>query len=234
MKALYSLILSIVFIGFIGCNKNNTSSNTASTSIINKVNGTPIQLGKSYWLKNNDSIIIERLDYYISNITITNGQNSKSNNTLVLIKSENNKISINYSNETNPISSMNMTASLTTEQNNSNPTSFSASNPLSSSKNMYWSDWTKYRYVVFEGRILSSGQSKTFTFHTGLSYATNISINGNKTLSENNTIDLNIDKIFYPVSGNNINDSELITHSEVSQDAITKKFIQNFGSAFSF
>lgn len=128
-----------------------------------------------------------------------------------------------------------MNLGLTNDQNNSNPTSFSSSNPLSNVQNMYWSSWTKYRYVVFEGRILSNGQNKTFTYHTGLEYKTSVVASGNLTLSSENKIYLNIEKIFFPSSGNNLNlDTELVTHSESSQHSITSKFIQNFGNAFSF
>lgn len=230
----FSFFLGLLFF-FIQCNKNTNSSNTLNFQIINRINNIPIELGKQYLLKNNDSIIIERMDYYISMVSIENGQNTITDNSLFLINNSNNTFSISNSQSINSFTNLKLNLGLTSDQNNSNPTSFSYSNPLSSSQNMYWSSWTKYRYVVFEGRIISNGQNKTFAYHTGLEYNTLVTASGSQTLNSTASIYLNIDKIFYPSSGNNINlDNELITHSEASQDAITKKFIQNLSNAFSF
>ncbi len=223
------------FLLFNSCNKNTNANSILNFQIVNRVNNSPIELGKKYWLKNNDSIVIERLDYYVSEISTSNGSHTNSSNTLFLINEDNQKIAVTNLNSLTSMTALTMNLSLTSEQNNSNPSSFSNSNPLSSIKNMYWSDWTKYRYIVFEGRIISNGQNKTFTYHTGLEYKTAVVASGNLTLSSENKIYLNIDKIFYPTSGNNLNqDTELVSHSEVSQHSITTKFVQNFGNAFSF
>jgi hypothetical protein len=78
----------ITFFLFNSCNKNTNANSTLNFQIVNRVNNTPIELGKTYWLKNNDSIIIERFDYYISEISTSNGSHKNNSNSLYLINED--------------------------------------------------------------------------------------------------------------------------------------------------
>ena len=192
-------------------------------------------------MKNSDSILINRLDFYLSGFKVSNKQNqSESIKAVNLFTYSNGSNIFSYKSNALPltIDSFQFLVGLDDVTNQSDPTKFESGHPLSTGTNMYWSDWTKYRYIVFEGTIRSNGVDYPFVYHTGLEFKNNTSLIQTKNISANAKNDLNlilnIDKIFYPSSGNNIlyKSNELITHSTPSEAALSTKVALNFSQAF--
>ncbi len=130
---------------------------------------------------------------------------------------------------------------LSTELNDSDPTSFKKDHPLSSYQNMYW-NMLKYRFVKFEGRAnlsgsLQKGNDFLLAYHTGTDpLYTVVSLPGNYSLNpeDNNTIKVNIelDELFAS-SQNPIDfETEAQTHSTSADIPVAKKFTTNLTRAF--
>jgi hypothetical protein len=222
-----------------------TNNTKFELKISPKVGSKSLELGKYFALSSNDSLMVSRLDFYVSNLTFfdtvsnTNGASSlylfsqKTNDTIVYID---NSKSLKH------IHKINFLAGLNDFANNANPTSFAFDHPQSSSKSMYWNEWTKYRFIIFEGEIKKkTGEKVTFSYHTGLALKKEIQLSKNIAIIQGTTnqieLNLSLDKIFYPAnSSNNLDvfNGENFGHTDPSDLFITSKFLNNFAIAFSF
>lgn len=244
MKNALLVLISLNFFIFVGCTNQISppSQNTEINFVIKpKIGPQSILPGKYYLLSNSDSILINRLDFYISNLTVSNSQKQKESNTSVNLFSfskSTNIVSLNSSSIPLSIDTFRFLVGLDDAINNSDPTKYEQSNPLGSGSNMYWTDWTKYRYIVFEGIIKSNGVEQSFIYHTGLQYKNLTTIVQTravmKDIKNELSLILNIDKIFYPTAGTPIlySSGETVTHSTASEAALSTKVALNFSRAF--
>lgn len=237
-------IISIAYMVLLG-SCNTTTDNKDSTVTTFGINlktlcqNQVVVPGSYYQLKGSDSIMISRLDYYLSDFNASSNSGTKEGDEIFLYRIANteNRIKI-QSGFPLSMTGFGFLVGLNDINNAKNPTDFNASHPLSSTNNMYWNEWTKYRYIVFEGKLKSAGIEKNFVYHTGLDYRNRTTMTKNIILTVGKdsfyNLYLNIDKIFYPNSGNNIsyNGGELQTHANPSESALTTKFAQNFSEAF--
>jgi hypothetical protein len=237
--------LIFVLVILYGCkdsSQQNTTKQSAEVTInlLTKSNGALVKLGKYYLLSNGDSIVINRLDYYVFGTNANQSGISKRIDSILLYSLANSTNSIYHKSDSLPltIDSLRFLCGVDSATNTSNPNSFSLTHPLSGSKNMYWVSWSKYRYIVFEGNIKSPTQDYPFSFHTGLNYkyTTVLTTKIKLTAGSPNKVDLvlNIDKIFNPTSGAKIfyESGETQAHSDVTDGMLTAKFGQNFSRAF--
>jgi hypothetical protein len=238
-----NVVLSFVIL--YGCNdssQQNTVKQSAEVTInlLTKSNGALVKLGTYYLLANGDSIVINRLDYYISGMSAKQSGSSKRIDSILLYSLANLSNSIYHKSDSIPltIDSLSFLCGVDSATNASNPNSFNLTHPLSGSKNMYWVSWSKYRYIVFEGNIKSPSQDYPFSFHTGLNYKYSTTLTSKIKLiagSPNKVnLVLHIDKIFSPTSGSKIfyESGETQAHSDISDGMLTAKFGQNFSRAF--
>ena len=220
----------------------NSPAQEVSFEFVPKSNGENLRLGSFYKLKDLDSIMITRLNFYISGITLNGTSKSLSFKEPFLYGNSNSVSKFMAKNDSIPIdiSSLTFFCGLDSIANLSDPTSFIlGDHPLSSSQNMYWTAWTKYRFVVCEGLIKTTdGSLLNFGFHTGspYRYPTNINqkLNPDKMLKIEKKVILNIEKVFYPNSGQNIlyKSGELQGHADFNDSVLTRKFALNFSQAF--
>lgn len=241
----YIILFIISSFFFASCTNNETTDNTPTLSLTvqTKIGNTPLVFNTYNAFPNGDSILISRLDYYISafNCEESAGNIIQTSSDVKLYASANATNVLKYKIDKIPskIDRVSFLVGLDDITNNLNPTSFDASSPLSGEKNMYWTAWTKYRYIVFNGSIKSSGVEYPFQYHTGLQYRDTTSLSTNITVSQNTTavMSLDIAKVFFPTSGNNIlyKSGELNAHggTSVEEVELSKKVAKNFSLAFS-
>lgn len=204
------------------------------------VKNTATSLGKYYLLNGTDSIMVERLDFYVDRMTFKSVNTFKTDSIFLFSMASNSKT---FSFKTNKlpskIDSINFHLGLDDFINHGDPKKYPAEHSLSSWKNMSWTWASGYRFVIFEGKIISNGVQKSFSFHTGLEFKNFAYLAPVKTLSATTKNEINIafnlDRIFYPTNGNNIlyNSGELQAHADPSDAALTDKVAKNVAKAFS-
>lgn len=237
-----------IVLSILGCNSedsNNTQvlKKSAEVEFLIKTrsSATDVKLSKYSPLKNGDSILVSRLDYYLFNLS------GKSSNKLVKLDSiylyslskDSAKIYSKSDSLGSTIDSLVFLCGMDSILNNSNPNSFDPNHPLSGSKNMYWVSWSKYRYIVFEGQIKTKdGILRNFSFHTGLAYKEYsripVMLSLNSGIVNRFNLVLNIERIFYPSDGGNLDykTGDLNAHSDLTDGELTQKFATNFANAF--
>lgn len=247
MKNILLLVVSIILV-LISCKSDTTSSvttaeTTVEVSFVPRVNNQPIVLNKLYPFQGKDSIMVSRLDFYVQYPYFTSDKNETyelNNVSLISFANQNTKIKQVTKPTASSFVQFNFIAGLDDMTNSTNPTSVSDTNPLHSSFNMYWTEWTKYRFIVFEGTIKREDNKYiNFAYHTGLQFKKESLVKNNFQISQgkSNTIScfLNIEKIFFPADGNNLKvlDGEDFSHADPSDIVVTMKFLTNFSNAFS-
>lgn len=241
------LFLGLFFLA--SCGGNDTVVTSASYTKIElkiepKIGSKTLELGKYFPLSADDSLMVSRLSFYVSNLTFTDSiSNTEGFASLYLFhkKSTDSIIYTDSARELKNINRITFLAGLSDFANNANPTSFPFEHPQSTANEMYWNEWTKYRYVIFEGEIKKkTGEKVTFSYHSGLTFKREILVAKNIIINQGTTnkilLNLSLDKIFYPTnSSNNLDvfNGENFGHSEPSDVFVTNKFLNNFKSSFS-
>lgn len=225
-------------------NSTNTKSTQVELKIVPKVNDNTIVLNKFYLFQGTDSIMASRIDFYVQHPYFTSAtKNQFSLKDLNLISVGDKKTTIIQ--ETSPTESsfnqFNLVLGLDDFINSTDPTSVPDSSPLHSLRNMYWTAWSKYRFIVFEGTIKrQDGTFINYSYHTGLQFKKEAIIKKVIQIVQGTTntieLNLNIEKVFFPASGANIKvfDGEIFAHAEPNEIVLTTKFLTNFTEAFTF
>ena len=224
----------------------NTTSGTAqeiSLQILPKVNGIEAKVNQFYHLKNGDSILFSRLDFYMQGLSFKDRSGKSARlDTIFLFSNKNstNKLSFKSTSLPTTIDSISFLCGLGDLTNSFDPNNYSETHPLSSYKNMYWTMGSKYRFIVIEGNIkTASGNMIPYSFHTGLNYKYAANIPVSITLNVSNPIlyklNLNIDKVFYPSLGSLLDykNNETQAHGDAADGPLTDKVALNFSRAFS-
>lgn len=247
MKKFPLFAYCVILLTIYGCG-NESSQNISKSGFDISINcsaysnGQAVKLGNYYKLNSSDSIMVERLDFYMQDLTAFSNLKSFEVDSISFFSLSKQSNTIYYKSDSNitQIDSFKFLCGLDAFLNTTNPNSVPDSHPLSSSHNMYWTDWTKYRYVILEGKIkLGNGQVSSYSFHTGQNYRKFSSVIPNNTLvlqAKNELkLILNLEKIFIPNTGTPIDykNGELQAHSDVSDAELTQKFATNFARAFS-
>jgi hypothetical protein len=237
-------LLGILSIIFFGCDDKPVNNN--NTSVILKTQfelfNKEIEYNKYLKFIGDDSILINQVSMLVSDPTITTSGSPVFNNSIFYVKNTNPLIvlsGIDISKTT--IASIDFLVGLNKTNNKIDPTDNEANAVLKTAgqDGMYWPGWTSYRFFVLECKIKKPDNSITnITYHVG---GDNYLIKKNLNLTsisftsgKENIVPLriHIDKIFSNPQGAFLNyHTENTTHSEVNQDAITKKLVTNIGSA---
>lgn len=246
MKNLFVLILASLFMN--SCEESESVNTTQSNFDVNfkftpKVHGEEINLGKYFLLNGPDSIMVERLDFYVESLEIKSITNKKFlTDSIYLFSMTDNITNFRFKNFPIPssVDTLSFLLGLDDFINHADPNKYPQNHNLSSYKNMSWTWASGYRYIVFEGKIKSgNGAPMSYSFHTGLEYKNMALLFPKKSLAANSTndiiVNLNIDKIFYPSNGNNVlyNSGERQAHADAVDGVLTDKVAKNFAAAFS-
>lgn len=251
---MYRFFTFIVFITFLfSCSSDTKKDNTEDDSIIYSknqemelsviplLNNKNVKLGIYYPFIDKDSIVINRLDFYLSNFQFNRRNFNLFSVYLYQLGITNAPIKVKNDSLPLRIDSVRYMVGLDSLVNESDPNYYPLSSPLSSNNNMYWNAWTKYRYVVFEGVVKGAdGTLYPFSYHMGFNFRSKFTIskqiNPNIDYKYSNRLILNIDKIFSPTSNPKIDykAGELHAHSEPTDLILSSKFSKNFNEAFTF
>ena len=207
------------------------------------VGGKEAKVNHYYHMKDGDSILFNRLDFYIQAPVFKNKAGLSAKLDTVFLFSDKNltqSLSLKSSELPLTIDSIRFLAGIDDLKNQLDPNSFDPDHPLSSYKQMYWTMGTKYRYIVMEGNIKTSGGALIqYSFHTGLRYKYFADVPVNLVLNPNGVnsykIKFNIDRLFYPLLGSKIDykNGETQAHGDAAHAALTDKVALNFAKAFS-
>lgn len=232
----------------LSCDPKDSSTSSGNAQEINlqmlpKVNGVEAKINQYYHLKNGDSILCSRLDFFMQGISFKDKSGKEAKlDTVFLYSNKNsaNKLSFKSSSLPTTIDTISFLCGLGDLTNSLDPNSYPEAHPLSSWKNMYWTMGSKYRFIVIEGNIkTAAGNLIPYSFHTGLTYKYTAKIPANIILnvssSNQYTLNMNIDKLFYPTSEIQIDykNSETQAHGDASDGPLTDKVALNFSKAFS-
>lgn len=202
----------------------------------------PLVFNQPYSDSANYTLQVEGFKFYISNITLVN-----TNNQEVKIKDVDlidfKTAGENYSSINVPLGDykeIKFGIGVDSVLNNTDPTVYANSHPLSVFQNTYWNWSTQYRFIMLEGRAdtisgSNSNLNQLLIYHTGTenlyreySKSVNFSVQLNATHEE--SLKINLNKIFYGVSGNVDLKSESATHT-TTNFALALKITENFLSA---
>lgn len=222
---------------------SSSSGPEISMQIMPKVNGVEAKLNRYYHLKNGDSLLFSRLDFYMENVEFKDksGKFARAD-TAYLFSSKNatNKFGYKSSSLPTSIDTLMFLCGLGDITNSLDPNNYPENHPLSSWKNMYWTMGSKYRFVVLEGNIkTSSGTLIPYSFHTGLEYKYQAKLPVNIVLNVSSpklySLIVHLDRVFYPVTGTSIDytASETQAHGDAADGPLTDKVALNFSKAFS-
>ena len=114
---------------------------------------------------------VTKLKMYLSNLRLEcdcGSQESLSD--VVLVDPENDVMSFSFDVPAKKYTGLSMSLGLPEDLNAQDPATFDASSPLSVQQNMYWTWASRYRFLIYEGRV-DSTQSNNFNhllvYHTG-------------------------------------------------------------------
>ncbi|MCU0327397.1 MAG: hypothetical protein MUE53_00230 [Chitinophagales bacterium] len=252
-RSFFYLFLLLIF--QYSCNDQNNSSDSnpkISYTLLAQLNSeTTDKLDKFFALKNGDSFAISVLDFYISDVSLSNASfNLKKNiSRVVLLRlgktcldSSSLKDFTIFKGE-----KINFFFGLDDTLNASSPIGddYSANNPLRGITNMYWDDWTKYRYIVFEGTYKRKNSSELIKvgYHLGgnFKYDKNLSQNIDINLDDKKTTEINalfnVDEFFFPTHPKGIPFTltiDKVTHSTPNDQETAEKALNNLQYAISF
>jgi hypothetical protein len=241
------LFLGLFFLASCGGNETvvtPTSYTKIELKIAPKIGSKTLELGKYFPLSADDSLMVSRLSFYVSNLTFTDSISNKEGFAPLYLFHKKSSDSILYTDSARELKNINritFLAGLSDFANNVNPTSFPYEHPQSTANEMYWNEWTKYRFVIFEGEIKKkTGEKVTFSYHSGLTFKREILVSKNISINQGTTnkilFNLSLDKIFYPDNSSNkidVFNGENFGHSDPSDVFVTNKFLNNFKNSFS-
>lgn len=204
--------------------------------------GQPVKLGKYYPFENGDSISIIRLDFYAFKPVLrwTGKKYNIDSILLISMYSDSNIFTFKVDTLPSELDSISFLVGLDFNTNQSDPNKFPPQHPLSAYRNMYWTSWTQYRYVVFEGEIKDTANNiYRLSFHTGMEFGNTARIRLDHVVQAGSrgmlNLRLHLEKLFYPQNPQNsilYKSGEMQAHSDPSDALLTDKFAKNFAQAF--
>ena len=172
MKKLFLLAaLFSTSVFFTSCDKDNDPEDGTVTLRVNfKAQGNDIGLNESFAYNGADHQV-SKIKMYLSNVTLVCDCGTRRNlSDVVLVDSENEVYTFDFEVPQGNYTALEMSLGLPEDVNASDPAMFDAEHPLSAVQNMYWTWASKYRFLIYEGRV-DSTQSDNFdhllVYHTG-------------------------------------------------------------------
>ena len=172
MKKATLLILAFSLCVFSGCDKDEDPNPGEVTLRISFVsNGAPVAINDVLPYNGNDHKI-SLVKMYLSNLALECSCGSIENLAdVVLVDSDKDQYSFSFEVDPGIYSGLQMSLGLPAELNGQDPAIFAADHPMSAQQNMYWTWASKYRFIIYEGKV-DSTQSNNFdhllVYHTGL------------------------------------------------------------------
>jgi len=172
MKKATLLLLALSFFAFTGCDKDedpNPGEVTLRVSFVS--NGAPVAINDVLPYNGNDHKI-SLVKMYLSNLALQCSCGSIENLAeVVLVDSDQDQYSFTFEVDPGTYTGLQMSLGLPSELNGQDPSIFAADHPMSAQQNMYWTWASKYRFLIYEGKV-DSTQSDNFdhflVYHTGL------------------------------------------------------------------
>jgi hypothetical protein len=221
-----------------------------------KVNGQNLVLNQTYKNSDANNFEIERLKFYISDLTITvAGRSVLLSEIALLDASKPASMELNFDDFDN-VTITQIGFGLGVKPSFNNPSKsidydlgqFAAAHPLSASQNMFWGMTNDYRFFMLEGKsdtsvaqnaTLNPSKFRSFLYHIGKDkFYTMISLDNkafNLEQGKDNAlvISIDIDKVFTNGTDTIHMGTEYYTEAmSPTQEALAQRFINNLKNAF--
>lgn len=182
---------------------------------------------------------IDRMMNYISDVAIQNVDGNWVPVTDVLFYhlGVSDKRIYNFKVQAGDYQAIRFAVGLNAAQNGADPLQFETTHPLSSANGMYWSWATKYRFVIFEGRVSETGpilgvDNIVYAYHPGhddfyevQSYPISFSLNNSTT--QQLTMSASINQMFNGTAGAIDLPTERTTHTTPTDFHIAERYMEN-------
>lgn len=171
MKKLLALSFLSLALLFVSCKKDDEPGEGTVTLRVNfTAQGQPIDMNQTFPYNGNDHQVT-LIKMYLSQLELVcNCGDRKSLSEVILVDSDNEATSFEFKVPAGNYDAISMWLGLPEELNEQDPATFDAENPLSAQQNMYWTWASRYRFLIYEGRV-DSTQSNNFdhllVYHTG-------------------------------------------------------------------
>lgn len=221
-KVLLTLLVSLAFIAI------SFGQTEVTLNINHKLGASDFEMNMLAQNNMNHKFNIQRLQYYISEITIVHDGGTETPIADVHILADaGNALSENLGNyNITTVESIKFSIGVDEANNHLDPARFRATEPLGpKSPSMHWGWAAGYRFLAIEGKA-GNGLSRQYEIHAlGDSNYHETSINLSTT-SENNAITIELDADYTRILDDIAVNNGVIDHSEIGDDA--KKSLQNF------
>lgn len=240
LKPIASNIWLITLIGvLLGCKgKEKTPEPGApfiSLKLFHTFNGEKFRLNQPYRTENGDTIVPNKLAYYLSNFKIFNAGGTVNERMYRLIRFQTNTDTVVYSCEI-PSSQANGQNQIEWGIGVDNAANNSLDNfgDLSPTNNdMYWSWNTGYKFVLLEGKVRRNGVEKNLVYHIGLNQGYKLfratlpyGLQGDR--KYNLVFEVKLDELF-----KNPNTIDALAENDIQFDPVQlKKIADNYGNGF--
>lgn len=244
MKKYLAILIVITF--FSGCKQEPcecTPQNIVEVSFQLQKDGQNLDIQEEFTV-DSLGIIVQKLRFYISHLSIhnTNNYDSKLSDITIVDLEEPVLTTFQFLADEGNYDAMQFGVGLDATQNGQDPATFPLEYPLSTFYNMYWGWAAKYKFMEFQGKANPSGaignpNEVSFSYHPGANdfyrtYTIPVSFNVSSTKS---TIVINIDydTIFNGAAGSVDVLTENQSHTTPADYDIAEKIIFNFGESLS-
>jgi hypothetical protein len=246
MKKLLFISLTAIALTFSGCKDEEPTvakdlEQNFELAFEVTLDGTPVEVNTNYTSNSPElkGLRIDRMMTYISDVELQKADGAWVPVTDVLFYhlGVNDAKKFKFKVQKGDYQAIRFAVGLNAAQNGADPLQFETSHPLSSSKGMYWSWATKYRFVIFEGRVSETGpilgvDNVVFAYHPGhddfyeiKSYPVNFSISNDELTSL--TISASINQMFNGTGGTMDLPAERTTHTTPDDFYIAERYMEN-------
>ncbi|MGD1848673.1 MAG: MbnP family protein [Salibacteraceae bacterium] len=258
----YPLLFALSAMLWVGCDSDDVdepefdpteTTGALRVNLVGMVNGANFSLGTAYTLSDGDRLRIERLKFYLSNISLVkpNGSETLLKDVMLVdydLTPSGNPAIPDWTNEfvvdapVGEYTGIKFDLGVRQDLNESDPSTFGSDHPLSAStENMYWPWATMYKFVVLEGKadVGSGSFDALVAFHTGISalYRQINTISQAVVVSENQeanfNVSLDIEALFDGPGGQIDLSVSPLTHTGSGDEFIlAETFTNNMVAAF--
>jgi hypothetical protein len=230
-----SFIIPLFVVLFLTACKDETPVGNLEMQFSAKVNNSPLSFD-NVLLVDDDSLIFKVFHFYVSEIQISDKDDLQSielKDVALINFKEAETASINFELEANAYKNPSFLVGLSNALNESDPSSYPSSHPMSLNEGNYWIMSNSYIYFKIEGFRVLNGVQYPFTYHVGLNdYAQLKSLDKAFSINEGNTTTLlaniNVNELFENIDFN----TEFETHT-IGTEVLAQKMMNNFVNALS-
>lgn len=171
MKKLLAFTLLSVTLIFASCKKDEEPGTGTLTMRVNfTAQGQPIGTNETFPFNGNDHQV-SLIKMYLSQLELVCDCGSREKlSDVVLVDTEKDALTFDFEVPAGSYDGISMWLGLPEDLNGLDPATFDGDHPLSAQQNMYWTWASRYRFLIYEGRV-DSTQSNNFdhllVYHTG-------------------------------------------------------------------